>query len=73
MKVEVYRNKREIFCVVYGGDEEDILLNEENIRHSALEEEALTAKEEEIIMNSDFIITPREKGGFYVEFREFFE
>ena len=72
VEVEVYRNKREIFCVVYTEDEEDILLNEEYIRDSALEE-ALTAKEEDIVLNSEFEIIPRDNGGFYVEFKGFFE
>lgn len=72
MEVEVYRNKREIFCVVTSCSKDDVLLNEEHIRNVAFEY-ARTEKEEDIIMNSEFIIVPRDNGGFYVEFEGFFE
>lgn len=63
----------EIFCIVYGENitEEDVLLEDEEIRSAALEE-ALTPEEEEIILNSIFEIIPcDEGGGFYVEFVDF--
>ena len=72
MEIEAFRNMCEIFVFVYGENitEDDVLLNEEYIRDSALEE-ALTAKEKHIVLNSEFEIIPRDEGGFYVEFVDF--
>ena len=74
MEIEAFRNRCEIFCFVCGENitEDDVLLYEEEIRSTALEE-SLTAKEEDIIMNSDIVVVPRDAGGFYVEFEGFFE
>ena len=73
VEVEAYRYENEIFCIVTNlNSVDDVLLNEEHIRSVALEE-ALTEREEEIIMESEFIIIPRDEGGFCVEFRGFFE
>jgi len=72
MEVEVYKNEYEIFCVVNSCSKDDVLLNEEHIREMCLEE-AKTEREKDIVLNSNFIILPRDEGGFYVEFGGFVE
>ena len=74
MEIEAFRNMCEIFVFICGENitEDDVLLYEEYIRDSALEE-ALTEKEKHIVLNSEFEIIPRDNGGFYVEFKGFFE
>lgn len=74
MEVEVYRDEHEIFCIVNSCSctENDVLLNEEEIRSAALEE-ALNEREKDIVLYYDLVIIPRDAGGFYVEFKGFFE
>ena len=72
MEIEAFRNMCEIFVFICGENitEDDVLLYEEEIRSTALEE-ALSTQEKHIVLNSEFEIIPRDEGGFYVEFVDF--
>lgn len=69
VEIETYRDgSGELFCIIRNADTiDEVLLYEEEIRSTALEE-AVSAEEKKIVLESKIIVYPRTLGGFYIEF-----